>query len=51
MVTFKNKMLQIPFSAKNNNIRNEELIEFVEKIIKENCSLKKEIILKEKEKT
>ena len=61
MVTFTNKMqtkddntnftnvnnIQIPLSATNNNIRNEELIEFVEKLIKENCSLKKEIILKE----
>ncbi len=37
---------QNPFSA-TNNMRNEELTDFVEKLIKENCSLKKEIILKE----
>ena len=37
---------QNPFSA-TNNMRNEELNDFVEKLIKENCSLKKEIILKE----
>ena len=37
---------QIPFSS-TNNLKNEELTEFVEKLIRENCSLKKEIILKE----
>ena len=58
MLTFTNKMqlkddinininnTQNPFSA-TNNLRNEELTEFVEKLIKENCSLKKEIIIKE----
>ena len=35
---------QNPFSA-TNNMRNEELTDFVEKLIKENSSLKKEIIL------
>ena len=49
MLTFTNKMqlkddininnTQNPFSA-TNNLRKEELSEFVEKLIKENCSLK-----------
>ena len=29
------------------NLKNEELTEFVDKLIKENCSLKKELIMKE----
>ena len=37
---------QIPFSS-TNGLKTEELTEFVEKLIRENCSLKKEIILKE----
>ena len=41
-----NQNIQIPFSGQN-NIKNEELTDFVDKLVKENCSLKKEIILKE----
>ena len=56
MISFSNKMqlkdennpnnIQIPFSGPN-NLKNEELTEFVDKLVKENCSLKKELILKE----
>ena len=56
MVTYTNKMplkdemninyTQIPFSG-TTNLKSEELTEFVDKLIKENCSIKKEIILKE----
>ena len=38
--------IQIPLSS-THNLKNEELNDFVEKLIRENCSLKKEIILKE----
>ena len=38
--------IQIPLSS-TYNLKNEELNDFVEKLIRENCSLKKEIILKE----
>ena len=38
--------IQIPLGG-TYNLKNEELTDFVEKLIKENCSLKKEIILKE----
>ena len=37
---------QFPFSS-TNNLKNEELTEFVEKLIRENRNMKKEIILKE----
>ena len=51
MITYTNKMplkddSQIPFSG-TNNLKNEEITEFVDKLVKESCALKKEIILKE----
>jgi len=54
MITYTNKMplkedinySQIPFSG-TNNLKNEEITDFVDKLVKESCALKKEIILKE----
>lgn len=54
MITYTNKIplkddinnSQMPFSG-TNNLKNEEITEFVDKLVKESCALKKEIILKE----
>ena len=54
IITYTNKMplkedinySHIPFSGAN-NLKSEEITEFVDKLVKESCTLKKEIILKE----
>jgi len=54
MITYTNKMplkedinySQIPFSD-TNNLKNEEITEFVDKLVKDSFSLKKDLILKE----